>query len=123
VYLELFSQALVDADVDGSSVDVGQDLFATFYNLKVEPGTMAGTAPTLDVSLEESNDALTWSKIGAFTQVTTLEADCFQTLTLKSEKRYRRAVLDIDGGDDEVEGYVAPEYANVKVFISPASRH
>jgi len=119
VFDQIFSQAVIDADVDGSSVDIGQDLRVAYYCLNVGGVTGVGT---LDVSIEESADGSTWKPLTSFTQ--TVDGNTHQVLPVKSNLRYRRAVIAFeDTGDTEAPEYVACAYADLHIYRAPASRH
>lgn len=84
--------------VNGSSVDTLGYNSAAFV---LEVGAVSGTSPTLDVKIQESADASSWTDVpgATFTQVTA--ANNSQILRVDglgtSRKRYLRAVATIAG--------------------------
>ena len=90
--------------VTATSTQTGSSVDTKGYNsaaVILEVGAVSGTSPTLDVKIQESADASTWSDISGatFTQVTA--ANNSQILRIEglgtSRKRYLRAVGTIAG--------------------------
>lgn len=103
----ILASATVTEDVSGSAVALGVDLKAMKYVLVV--AGVAGTDPSLDVTIEDDN--------GNFIKFPTVDAPGVWTIVAKSNTGNRTAVLDVtDGADPEGEGYVAPEFTGVAVY-------
>jgi len=88
----------ITANTNGSSVDTqGYNSAAVI----LEVGAVSGTSPTLDVKIQESADASTWTDVSGatFTQVTA--ANNSQIMRIEglgtSRKRYIRAVATVGG--------------------------
>ena len=88
----------VSTDTNGSSVDTQGYNSAAFV---LEVGAVTGTTPTLDVKIQESDDASTWSDVSGatFTQVTaTGNSQIIRVEDLNNTRsRYLRAVLTLGG--------------------------
>lgn len=75
----------------------GPDQHPLTYVL-VAPALATGTSPTLDVTIEESDDNSTWRQVAAFgPQLTDANTPAKQFVTVKSDARYRRYTADVSG--------------------------
>lgn len=98
-----FIPAVVTATGDGAGVDMKEAELGLFALLSV--GVVSGTNPTLDVTLEESDDNSVFTAINdfktgspaAFAQRTDTPANGIVSLTFKRSKRFVRAVATITG--------------------------
>lgn len=99
--INLLPMQAVTATGNGTGVDVRE--FVGEIALYLAAKNTAGTTPTLDVTIEESDDNSTYAAVAgaAFTQVTdagTLAAVLHKlTLDVGSRKRYLRAVKTVSG--------------------------
>lgn len=100
----------VTATVNGASKNVGPSLVPETYMIYVPQAT--GTSPTLDVSIEESDDGSTWNEKTSMPQIT-VAGTYYQTVM--SSKRYRRAVLTVGG--------TTPNFGLVMVGRVPAGQY
>lgn len=86
------------ASENGSAIDLQQ--YVGDYKVVLSTSAGGGTSPTLDVKLQDSDDASTFADISgaAFTQVTSAAAST-QSVDLNADavKRYIRAVTTITG--------------------------
>lgn len=98
------------ATANGTGVDAldhEQELFAV-----LDVGTVSGTSPTLDVSIEESDDNTSFAALAVvnnFAQVTA--GNNAQTRRVQRAKRYVRAVATIAGS--------SPSFACAVQFLCP----
>lgn len=88
----------------------GADLEPQAYTIWVPQAT--GTTPTLDVTIQVSDDNSTWVDYLKFPQIT---AKGKYTKTGKTRSRYRRAVCDVGG--------TTPNFGNVKIAPMPAGEY
>jgi hypothetical protein len=90
-----FAPQAVTATGGGTGLDLGNGVNST--NAILEVGAVTGTAPTLNVKLQESDDNTTWTDIpnGAFTQVTA--ANQRQAIRVQRSKQYCRAHATVGG--------------------------
>ena len=96
-----------------SGFDKGADLVPRTYMLNV-PQTPTGTTPTLDVTIQESDDNSTWRTFMAMPQVTNPTGGVTQYVTGKSDARYVRGVLTVGG--------TTPHFYNTILALVPAGR-
>jgi len=102
----LVPAATVTATGNGDGIDIGENVELDI-RMQVR-GTVSGTTPTLDVTIEESDDNSSFSAIPgapAFTQATATGVD--ERIMVRTTKRYVRAVKTVGGttpsfGDTEV---------------------
>lgn len=94
---------------NGTGIDLA-DTGPEFFGI-LENGTTSGTAPTLDVKFQESDDNSTFTDISgaAFTQLTAAGAE--RILVRNRTKRYVRAVATIGG--------TSPSFACMVLILSP----
>lgn len=86
------------ASENGSAIDLQQ--YFGDYKVVLSTSAGGGTSPTLDVKLQDSDDASTFADISgaAFTQVTSAAASTQSVdLDANAVKRYIRAVTTITG--------------------------
>lgn len=86
------------ASENGSAIDLQQ--YVGDYKVVLSTSAGGGTSPTLDVKLQDSDDASTFADISgaAFTQVTSAAASTQSVdLNANAVKRYIRAVTTITG--------------------------
>ena len=99
--INLLSMQSVTATANGTGVDITQYVGELKFFLACK--NTAGTNPTLDVTLETSDDDSTYTSVsgGAFTQVTNANTSAAVLLTLNIQsdglKKYVRAVKTIGG--------------------------
>lgn len=102
--------ALEADELTPTGVDMGQDLVAQTYMVYVP--SAAGTNPTLDVTIQESDDDSTYRTIGSFPQIT---AAGQYFITIKSNARYRRYTADVGGTN--------PAFGTVLIAPVPGGRY
>lgn len=114
--LDIIPVASVTSDGNGTGVDLVS--YAGDIAIVLDCVNTAGTTPTMDIKIQESDDNLSFSDVtsGAFTQVTDAAASV-QKLSLNKDalKRYIRAVKDIGGTNSpaflvSVKGYAFKKY-------------
>lgn len=106
----ILSTADVTATVTGTSRNLGADLVPATWMIYVP--SIAGTAPTLTVTIEESPDGSTgWVVIS--TRAITAAGVFFETVV--SNLRHRRAVLTVGG--------TTPNFGRVIVGRVPAGHY
>ena len=112
-YMLLDTSAALTEDKNGEAIvrHWMKDVPAVF-KLAVT-GTISGTAPTLDVKIQESDDNSDWTDVKSFTQVTTTAF--VQYIRALPSKKYIRAVADVGG--------TSPSYGKVQCGIVPAGEH
>jgi hypothetical protein len=90
--------ALDANELTPTSVDFGgPDQHPITYVL-IAPALATGTSPTLDVTLEESDDNSTWRQFANFApQLTDANTPEKQFVTAKSDARYRRYTATLSG--------------------------
>lgn len=96
--LNLIPVASVAADGNGTGVDLKD--YEGEIAVVLDCNNVDGTNPTMDVTLEHSDDDSTYTAVsgGAFTQVTNTPASVQKiSLVRHNLKRYLRAVKDIGG--------------------------
>lgn len=99
--INLLPMQSVIADANGTGVDVSQYVGSIAVVLSCK--CTAGTSPTLDVKLQESDDDVTYTDIsgGAFTQVTDAGTSAATrekiVVNVDACKKYIRALKDIGG--------------------------
>jgi hypothetical protein len=95
--LNLLPIAAVTATGNGTGVDLEE--IDGEIAVMIDVANVAGTLPTMDLTLEDSADNITFGAVtgGAFTQVTTVASA--QKISLNSDelKRYLRVVKTIGG--------------------------
>ncbi len=98
----------ITATGDGSSKDFGGgDQHPLTYAVHVK-GAVSGTNPTLDLTIDESDNGSTWRTFLSFEQIT---ASGVYYATGKSDARYRRYGATIGGTDTPtfLDVTIAPE--------------
>ena len=93
--LTLLAAAEYDADDNGASVDFGTEP-PKGQLLHLAVTAKSGTDPTLDVTVEESDNDTDWTEIGAFPQLVDAGDEYLQ---IETHARYLRVVYDIGGTD------------------------
>jgi hypothetical protein len=92
-----FTETAVTASKNGSSIQVGVgSLFETFIDVTA----ISGTAPTLDIKFQESNDGTIFTDILSIPQFTTTGK---KTAYIKTTKKYVRYVLTITGTSPSID--------------------
>jgi phage gp36-like protein len=89
--ITLAASAARTATGSGSAVDLAS---ATTADLRLLVSAVAGTSPTLDVSVQTSDDGATWQTLGSATRMV---ATGSQPLRLSGALRYVRAAWTIGG--------------------------
>lgn len=95
--IQVLAPARKTASENGASTDMQQYVGDVKVILSSSAG--GGTAPTLDVKLQDSDDGTTFADISgaAFTQVTASASTQAITLNIDAVKRYIRGVTTITG--------------------------
>jgi len=94
--VSLLPTAAHAATVNGASVEMHRHSGRAALVLESAAGT--GTSPTLDVSLEDSDDGVSWAATGvAFAQVTTVASRQMLGVDVDSLRRHVRARAVIGG--------------------------
>jgi hypothetical protein len=79
----------------GDGIDVRD--YEGVCKLTVWCGAVSGDAPTLDVTIEQSDDDVTYAPVLTFATITEAGAPVSKHVTIDGLKRYVRAVGTIDG--------------------------
>lgn len=96
--VSLVAAAVVAATANGTGVDI-KDYVGTLQLLLDAGAPTAGTTPTLDVKIQDSDDNTTFADVTgkAFTQVTTVASRQQLVIDTNSVRRYIRSVVTIGG--------------------------
>jgi hypothetical protein len=101
---------LAASPISGATKDYGSgDVLPFTYILNVI--AQAGTTPTLDVKIQESDDGTTWRDFLAFKQVTTALGQTF--VTGQSDARYRRYYATLVGTGASYTASIGPDMAGI----------
>lgn len=95
--ISLIAAQAIAATANGTGVDI-KDYVGTMQ-LLLDSGAGAGTTPTLDVKIQDSDDNTAFADVTgkAFTQVTTVASRQQMVLDTNAVRRYIRAVSTLGG--------------------------
>lgn len=96
--VSLLAAQLIAASANGTGVDV-KDYIGTMQVMLDAGAATAGTSPTLDVKIQDSDDDTTFADVTgkAFTQVTSVASRQQLVLDTNAVRRYVRAVATVGG--------------------------